>query len=85
MSALAERQRLAARGRIVPRPRDAGRSRRAGAGAVTEMARSLLHEAREAGVAQAGGDRREARVPRAPRALPRGLEQGERAGIAPGQ
>jgi len=58
MSALAARKEQAARGRAVQRVRDAGRSRRAGAGTVTEMARSLLRDARDAGAGQVGSRQR---------------------------
>jgi len=58
MSALAAGKEQAARGRAVQRVREAGRSRRAGAGTVTEMARSLLRDARDAGAAQVGSSQR---------------------------
>ncbi|HTU78883.1 MAG TPA: hypothetical protein VMF09_09015 [Solirubrobacteraceae bacterium] len=49
MSAQARPGDQAARRLAVARVRAAGRSRRAGAGAVTELARLLLRDAREAG------------------------------------
>jgi hypothetical protein len=49
MSASVGHSDRAARGLAVARVRAAARSRRAGAGTVTEMARSLLRDARDAG------------------------------------
>ena len=79
MSALASPQRPAARGRIVQRAREAGRSRRAGAGTVTEMARALLRDAREADFAQGAGRRRGAP---APEGLSRSKAGRRRSGVA---
>ncbi|MCW3018178.1 MAG: hypothetical protein JWN10_486 [Solirubrobacterales bacterium] len=55
MSALARHGDQAARRRKRPaeRVRAAGRLRRANAGTLTEMTRSLLHDAREVGAAEA--------------------------------
>jgi len=53
MSALARHGAQVTRRRAPQRVRAAGRSRRADAGAVTEMARALLRDAREAGSAEA--------------------------------
>jgi hypothetical protein len=55
MSALARHEDQAARRLTAQRVRTAGRSRRADAGTVTEIARSLLRDAREAGAAEPRG------------------------------
>lgn len=60
MSALTRNDDQTARRLAAQRVRSAGRSRRAGAGTITEMARSLVRDAREAGAAEARSLRDEA-------------------------
>jgi hypothetical protein len=76
MSALARQTDQAARRLTAERVRAAGRFRRAEAGSLTEMARSLLRDAREAGDTAAGRGRSEAgRAQRA--AAQRGAGRGD--------
>jgi hypothetical protein len=78
MSSLARHSDQGTRRRATQHVRAAGRSRRADAGAVTEMARSLLRDAREADGAEArcrrgGTDRAERAVRRELTSAPRRL------------
>jgi hypothetical protein len=69
MSPLTQHGERVTRRLAAQRVRAAGRSRRADAGTVAEMARSLIRDAHEAGVA---AQRREGGAPRTDRVLQRG-------------